>query len=719
VSGCFLLNFFFFRNKFLNAQDKRTQLKLDPNHHAFSNSLSTSLSVFFLLLLPFFLQFSLVAFLFFFPLRAEAAASSAFSEPKPPSWLLELSDKVLPQLPPETEAVYLLNEQSLTLKPDGLMTRSGRQAIKILRPDGIDKSRLLVRANTFNTKIRKMKGWVINSDGSKRGLDLKDAISTSLAPDTLYWDVKIMALILPEVTRNSLIGFEWEEEIQPISLEDNFPFQTQFPVLDARYLLKCSLDSEPLLIWINFKPVEPVKTLSNGEKSISLELKNIPAIKNEPLMPDREAIAGRLLVRLKPNRQPKWGEAFSSWKDIGLWYEKLSRERRHPDKTITDKALELTAGITDARHKLERLAEFVQKEVRYVSIQIGIGGYQPHPAASILANRYGDCKDKATLLAALLESAGFDSFYIIINVYRQVVTPDSPVSLFCFNHAILAIKLADSSLYEGSEAVINDPDLGPLLIFDPTTTHTPFGQLPFYLRGNTGLLVAGEASKLIKLPDSKVDNHHLLRQGKFSLQADGTLVGKVTETLSGFHSEELRRRLSDADENRRRKDLESFLARTLTSCYLEDYEYKNMDNLAKDLQLCYAFKANSYLKRAGNLLSFRPTIIALVEADELFQQKETRRYPLLFPSIFSGQDEFEIELPEGYLVDNLPVPVKINTDFADYACQFELAGNILRLKRQLSLKKDYLPAERFEEVASFFQTIYAEERRSLILKQKN
>jgi len=122
----------------------------------------------------------------------------------------------------------------------------------------------------------------------------------------------------------------------------------------------------------------------------------------------------------------------------------LSGERRQPDKTIEAKVQELTSGIDNVRNRLERLAEFVQKEIRYVSIQIGLGGYQPHPAPGILANRYGDCKDKATLLAAMLKSAGFDSFYIIINIDPYSVSPAAPVSLFLFNHAILAIKLADS-----------------------------------------------------------------------------------------------------------------------------------------------------------------------------------------------------------------------------------------------------------------------------------
>lgn len=217
-------------------------------------------------------------------------------------------------------------------------------------------------------------------------------------------------------------------------------------------------------------------------------------------MPPSQAVSGHLLVRIKPAASLKFGRAFSSWQDIGLWYEELSQERRQPDKTVEAKVQELTSGLDHARQRLERLAEFVQKEIRYVSIQIGLGGYQPHPAPGILANRYGDCKDKATLLTAMLKSAGFDSFYIIINIDPYSVSPDAPVSLFLFNHVILAIKLADSSLFENSEAVINDPELGRLLIFDPTSPYTPLGRLPYYLSGSAGVLVAGEPASCVFCP---------------------------------------------------------------------------------------------------------------------------------------------------------------------------------------------------------------------------
>ena len=647
-----------------------------------------------------------------------ASGPEAMAGVKIPSWLQELSSKPLPSLPPETEAVYLINNRSLTCRPDGTMIRSGRQAIKVLRPDGIDKARRLVRANTFNTKVRQLKGWVLNSDGSTRSEDMKDVATTSLSPDTLYWDVKLVALLLSEVMKDSLVGFEWEEEIKPISLEDDFFFQDYWPVLEANYSLNCPAGFEPSLLWINSRPVEPVQTITGAEKKISLTIKDVPAIKDEPLMPPSQAVSGHLLVRIKPAASLKFGRAFSSWQDIGLWYEELSQERRQPDKTVEAKVQELTSGLDHGRQRLERLAEFVQKEIRYVSIQIGLGGYQPHPAPGILANRYGDCKDKATLLTAMLKSAGFDSFYIIINIDPYSVSPDAPVSLFLFNHVILAIKLADSSLFENSEAVINDPELGCLLIFDPTSPYTPLGRLPYYLSGSAGVLVAGGASKLCVLPVARSENNFHRRLGKFVLKADGTLLGQVTESFLGFPADKFRSRLMEADEKDRLRYVENLLNRTISGSFVEDCEFNNMDRLSEEVRLTYVFKSNSYLKKAGQLLSFKPGILALTEADEIFDQRGARQNPLLFPSPVSRQDEFDIELPEGYEADSCPPPFKLSTDFADYGCQLEPQPEqkLIKIKRWLNLKKTYLEAERFEEVRSFFEAIKANGRNGLLLK---
>jgi len=141
-----------------------------------------------------------------------------------------------------------------------------------------------------------MNAWVINPDGTKQAHNIKSAISTSLAPDTLYWDVKTLFLVLPEVTRGSLIGYEWEEEVKPISLEDIFVFQLRFPVLQATYQAEYPSGCQPLLDWINW-PAVPA-TFEPG--SFRVRLTDITAIKDEPLKPPDEAVVGRLLVRFKP-----------------------------------------------------------------------------------------------------------------------------------------------------------------------------------------------------------------------------------------------------------------------------------------------------------------------------------------------------------------------------------------------------------------------------------
>ncbi|NPV83679.1 MAG: DUF3857 domain-containing protein [Candidatus Aminicenantes bacterium] len=632
---------------------------------------------------------------------------------RPPRWLTEMAETPLPELAPETEAVYLLNEQKLTYSSSGNMVRYGRQAIKILRSEGIERLKFLVRANTFNTRVRKMSAWVINPDGSKQDYNIKSAISTSLAPDTLYWDVKTLFLVMSEVTKGSLIGYEWEEEVKPLSLEDLFIFQLRFPVLQAIYQAEYPSGCQPRLDWINW----PESSVTIGPRSFSVKLSDVPAIKDEPLKPPDEAISGRLLVRFKTENAPRYGHFFSDWKDMGLWYEQLSRERRQPDESVRAKASELVSGITDQRTQIEKVAAFVQQEIRYVSIQIGIGGYQPHRASEILANRYGDCKDKATLLAALLSYLNIDSYYLIVNIERQVVKENSPVSLFWFNHAVLGIKLPDEKLYQGSEAVVSIPGLGRLLIFDPTMPHSPPGRLPFYLQKNNGLLVAGEHSRLLHFPGSSPDRLESIRRGQFVLSADGTLKGNVSETLAGTQAQVARLRLRDVHEQERRKDMEDFLARSVGPFILENYQYLNLNEPDREVVLQYSFRAASYLGKTGDVFSFRPNILAMVENYDVLKQKDDRKYPVLLPGVGTSQDEFEIKLPTGYTVEVLPGPVELSNGFADYYSRLELDGGTLRLKRLFKIKQDYLPPDRFQEVLEMFRLLSGEERRRLLLKK--
>src|SRR3989442_926581 len=137
---------------------------------------------------------------------------------------------------------------------------------------------------------------------------------------------------------------------------------------------------------------------------------------------------------------PKNG--YADWRGMGNWYLNLVSDRLDASGPIKAQVSALTTSKTSPLQKMQALAEFVQHDIRYVAIELGIGGWQPHPAADVFVHRYGDCKDKATLMRSMLREIGVDSYHVVINTRRGSITPETPAHRG-FNHAIIAIRLPD------------------------------------------------------------------------------------------------------------------------------------------------------------------------------------------------------------------------------------------------------------------------------------
>jgi len=634
-----------------------------------------------------------------------------------PAWLAETALVQITDHPPETEAVYLLDERVVTVRDTGMVRAACRVALRILRPSGVDRARRLVVAGGFDTRILSMSGWGVTEGRKTVKVTVKDVIETGLAPDTLFTDVRIMILNVPGVEVGSLIGFEWEEERKLPSLEDVHAFQGPFPSERSRYSLSLPEGWTADAYWVHWPPVEPrTWTAAAADGTVSWELTAVPAIVDEPLRPNSRAVAGRLVVRfLSP--QPD-GRCLSGWSDIGAWYEGLTKACRTADKGLTEKARVLVEGAPDAFARLSALAEFVQKNIRYVAIEIGIGGFKPHTAAGVMANLYGDCKDKATLLAALLQASGVDSHYLIVNTDRGSVEPDSPPSLYSFNHVVLAIRLPDDVPDEGLPAVVRHPRLGRLLVFDPTSPYTPLGRLPFYLQGNTALLVAEGSGELMSLPPPVPEANLLDRRGRFVLDAAGTLQGEIEEIRRGALADAARAALLNSTDLERRKYFETFLARFFAGFAIQSDEITGLHDNAADLVFRYRFSAPNFAKKAGGMTIVRPRIVG-DKAERLETNDDRpRRYPVEFPFVTSQRDEFTIELAEGLEIDSLPPEAAMDAGFAVYNSSVERRDRSLVYRREYRLTQPRLPAGRCEEAVRFFRAMDAEQRQSVLLKKK-
>ena len=143
-----------------------------------------------------------------------------------------------------------------------------------------------------------------------------------------------------------------------------------------------------------------------------------------------------------PAGGPSVSNGFSNWREMGTWYWNLERGRSDASPEIKQEVAALTAGKTTSLQKMQALAQFVQRDIRYVAIELGIGGWQPHPATEVFSHRYGDCKDKATLMRSMLQEIGVDSYQVAINTARGSITPGTP-AYRGFDHQIIGIRLPD------------------------------------------------------------------------------------------------------------------------------------------------------------------------------------------------------------------------------------------------------------------------------------
>jgi len=630
-----------------------------------------------------------------------------------PLWLVSAANLKVPDHPPETAAIVLLDERNAEISKGGAIITTCRRAIKVLRKTAVDDASSLALTSAYDSKIRSMTGWNMMAGRALVKVTMKTAIETGLAPDTLYTDINVKVLIVPGVEQGSVVGFEWEEVRTPPSLEDIFEFQGRFPVLRARYSVTLPPQWTLDAYWVNWKTQEPLRAEASLPQT--WEIKDIPAIEDEPRMPRLSALAARVLVRIKAPGVDN--RCFSSWADMGAWYEALSKECRGLSEAISQKAQELTAKSPDTLSKMRALAEFVQKEIRYVAIEIGIGGHKPHSAASVFSNRYGDCKDKATLLASLLGALGVDANYLLVCAGGEEMTKESPVSLYSFNHVVLAIQLPADVPDAGLPAVILHPKLGRLLVFDPTSPYSPLGHLPAYLQGDTVLLVAGASSELVFVPRPAPEINLLERRGQFTLSADGTLEGEIQETRRGTIADETRHALLNSTNSERTKFMETFLANFLTGFILEASEVKNLDDNSRDLLLNYRFRVPNYAKAAGGMLILRPRVVGNKSEKIETGQGKPRRYPISLGSTSLQRDEFIIDLAEGLLVEGLPSASDLDPGFAVYKSTTEKSGRAVVYRRSYRLLQPVLPVAQFDEAVRFFRNIAIDERQSALLKK--
>jgi hypothetical protein len=651
-------------------------------------------------------------------LRAALAAGtmlcmqSAGAAVSAPEWMRAQVSAPVPAHDEDTDAVLLYSDVALSVQAPGKMKRTSRFAYRVLRRDGAVYG--TVRADyTPMNRITALRAWSIPATGKDYEVKQKDIVETGITDvdgGELVSDVRRKILVIPAATPGSIVGYEIEQELQPYEMTDDWDFQDTIPVRESHYSVTLPPGWTYKVFWINYPETAPAQSTPGAS---SWTLNDLKPVKLESNMPPWRGIAGRMEISLQPPDGKQGG--FQSWKDVGNWYLGLANGRRDISAGIRAKVQEITRDAPTQLAKMQALAAFVQKDIRYVAIELGVGGVQPHAATDIFSNRYGDCKDKATLLSSMLKEIGVESHYVIINTERGAVDETTSPNLG-FNHAIMAIALPETMNDPSLLAVAERPGVGRVLFFDPTDAYTPLGRIRGELQANYGLLVAGSASALMPLPQLPTASSYVQRTARLKLSAEGDLSGDMQDVRLGDSAARARAGLRSSLETDRIRPVETLLADSLSSFQLTQASVVNLSSHEQPFEWRYKFEAPRYAKRNADFLLLRPWVLGS-RSSSLLETREARQHPIEFEGPAQYRDSFDIELPEGYEIDALPDPTRLDIGVATYESKTELSGRVLRYSRVLEIKELSVPASNAEQLKKFYRNIFGDERRVVALKR--
>lgn len=631
------------------------------------------------------------------------------STPPFPDWVTQAAGGPLPEHSRDARAMVLLEDKLITVQADGRAIERDRMVVKILRPRGREYAEP-VAWFAGDAKLLSFHVWSIGPDGHQYTMkDQEYRDEGAGGGGILYEDDRFRIASPPGVDPGGVMAYEFVRQLRPYMSEATWGFQNPIPTARSVFEIDVPPGWSQLALWFKHDPVQPAEVAA---EHFRWEMANIPEIdlSDVPLAPSERALAGRMVVHFSAQPLPQ-GDAL--WVKIGNWYQNLAAPSSEGTSEIAGKSRSLAAPDADFTLRIQKVATFLQEEIRYVGIEIGIGGFKPHPATDVFRNRYGDCKDKATLLITMLDAVGIRATWILVDTHRGFIDPRVPS--VDGNHAIAAIEIPKGYDNPLLKAVVTARTGKRYLIFDPTNPYVSIGLLPSYLQGGYGILVAGNDSEVIQLPVLQPDSDTTTRAAKFELAADGTLKGTVTVTHNGASAYKLREFYASNGDKERRAHLEKSLQGDFSSFTVDSDSVQHVRDLDQQLSLQYQVTAPSYAKVAGSLLLVRPRVIGS-NVEPL--NDDPRKYPIEFKVLGEWKDDFDLRIPAGYSVDEVPDAVNLDVGFATYRSNVKVDGDTLHYSREFVLRKLELAAAQYAELKNFEATVNTDENRSAVLKKQ-
>ncbi|MDR0893450.1 MAG: DUF3857 domain-containing protein [Mediterranea sp.] len=430
-----------------------------------------------------------------------------------------------------------------------------------------------------------------------------------------------------------------------------------------------------------------------GEQIVELTAQNLPSIPREPYAPPLSTLTPYAYFAPSVFKFDKSEGSMENWKSFGKWQLGLLEGRDVLPEAARAKLHQLVSGCTTDREKVKAVYDYLGQTTRYVSIQLGIGGWQPMAAADVCRMGFGDCKGLSNYTRAMLKELGIPSTYTVISTVNERLLPDF-ASIAQMNHVILQVPLPADTLW-----------------LECTNPSFPFGYVHESIAGHDALLIEPDGGRLCTLPTYPDSLNTQVNQVLVTLAPDASARMEVTQASRLFQYQEaagIRYLKPDKQKDKLRDGID------LSQADIQSLHFSEQKSAHPTSIISYTATTNLYGQKTGNRLfipvnAYRKTFS--VPAD-------TRRLlPIHIGYGYCDTDSICLRMPQGYTIEGIPHVTDLDSKFGTFHSEVKVEDGEIRIVQRLFLRKGTYPPEEYAAFVDFRKQVNSQYRGRLVLKK--
>jgi hypothetical protein len=601
---------------------------------------------------------------------------------------------------PEEAIVWLLDDGVIRYDDQGRESRTYRKIVQVLKQQAVEP--LSEQSFSYSPGHERMTiNWirVVKPTGeliSETPTHIQESDVPARMGDPVYSDRKVKRISLTGLAPGTILDYSvTTEELKPFLPGDFFNswlVNPEMTILRSRYIVDVPAGVDMRVREDNLNFPRQVKTVGN-RKIYTWATANIPRVKGERFAADSNGVRMTIMTGSP-----------TTWAKIASWYAANAKERYSVTPAVAAKLSDVVKGASTRDDSIRAIHRWIAQDIRYVSIALGLGGYQPRTPDEVVATGYGDCKDKATLFVAALDKMGVTAYPVLLNsrggVRRELPTIEQ------LDHAIAAIKRGSSYQF-----------------VDLTAGLTPFGQLPYDEQGEFGLVVHPDGtSEVVTLPADSGSSNGTRMRIVGTLSEDGLFNGRYEEQDFGAGQYFLRAMLENPlDSSARASIPKRMVGRFFQDAAADSLQAFNGKDLTAPVRISFQIHNAKAIDHLGNSSIFTIPLGGMGHfstfATEL-EKEPKRRFPIDAQKVLgvgSRTSEFVITLPAGWKAQ-LPAGVTATSAFGAYRSEYKQDGRVLTIARSFIGAKGILPPEKMPDLIAWFRQIGKDDAKFILLE---